>query len=379
MTDTVAQGTGAAVEPGGESAAITWQGSPWSLAGLGLFNFLLGLVTFGIYSFWGRTEVRRRIWSSVRLNGEPFEYTGTGKELFIGFLVVFAVLLLPVTLFGFALYILAGPLIAITAIYIIAYVVFPYLFGVAIYRARRYRLSRTRWRGIRGALVGNDWTWGWGYFWTAVVSILAGGWLQPWRTNYLYRNMTKDTRFGDRAFSYKGRAGPLYPPFALAWVGGIIAMIGMIGGIMGYLYLAGKLPIPDGEGGVTQPPPTTLVDNMVFVLIVMAMAVFFSLFVGWYHARVANVLTGGTTYEGLRFKADVKGGGMIWLLISNYLMTALSLGILKPVADARYAKFLIDRTTIEGTVDFAAIAQSQAALDKRGEGLASAFELDAIG
>ena len=77
-----------AIRPQGRGMAlpVTWVGSPWSLAGLSFLNFFLTIVTLGTYGFWGRTEVRKRIWSSVRLAGEPLEYTGTGKELFLGFL-----------------------------------------------------------------------------------------------------------------------------------------------------------------------------------------------------------------------------------------------------------------------------------------------------
>ena len=93
---------------GGEPIDVTWRGSPWSLTGLSFLNFLLSVVTLGIYSFWGKTEVRKRIWSSVRLNGEPLVYTGTGKELFLGFLIIFGVFLLPAFAILVALQLMLG-------------------------------------------------------------------------------------------------------------------------------------------------------------------------------------------------------------------------------------------------------------------------------
>lgn len=367
-----------AAPPPGEPIEISWQGSPWSLAGLGLFNFALTLITLGVYSFWGRTEVRKRLWNMVRINGEPLEYTGTGKELFLGFIVVFLVVLLPLILAAVGAQILLGPVIGLL-VTLSAYIIIGYLFGVGIYRARRYRLSRTRWRGIRGTLVGSDWGYAWGYFWTGLLSGFTGGWMHPWRTNYLYRRMTNEMRFGDRPFSYDGKAGPLYPPFALAWVGGIIAYLGIFGGIFGYMYARGMMPLPREDGSMAEPVPPGIVDNIAMMAIVVAMVLLFSLFAGWYFARVQNVLSRGTTYEGLRFSASVKGPGMIWMFISNYLLTLLTLGILKPVADARNMRYLVERLRADGTVDLAAVAQSQAAMEQRGEGLATAFDLDAIG
>ena len=73
-----------------------------SMLGLSLRNGLLNLVTLTLYRFWGKTKVRARIWSSIYLNGEPLEYTGRGKELFLGFLFAAAVVGLPflVAVFG---------------------------------------------------------------------------------------------------------------------------------------------------------------------------------------------------------------------------------------------------------------------------------------
>jgi hypothetical protein len=54
------------------------------------------------------------------------------------------------------------------------------------------------------------------------------------------------------------------------------------------------------------------------------------------------------------------------------------LGILSPVAQARALKYFVDRMSIQGTIDFARITQSQAALGRGGEGLAQAFDVDAF-
>src|SRR4029078_10526399 len=89
------------------------------------------------------------------MDGEPLEYRGTGGELFRGFLIVFFLILLPMGLAGFA----SSLFFDVTgqAIYNLAFwgVLFP-LSGIGVHRARRYRLSRTRWRGIRGGLSGRS-------------------------------------------------------------------------------------------------------------------------------------------------------------------------------------------------------------------------------
>src|SRR5271165_5997167 len=53
---------------------------------------VLLMFTLGIYRFWLTTDIRRYLWSSTEIAAESFEYTGTARELLIGFLIAIAVL-----------------------------------------------------------------------------------------------------------------------------------------------------------------------------------------------------------------------------------------------------------------------------------------------
>ena len=53
---------------------------------------VLLLVTLGIYRFWLATDVRRFLWANTEIAGERLEYTGTARELLIGFLIAIAML-----------------------------------------------------------------------------------------------------------------------------------------------------------------------------------------------------------------------------------------------------------------------------------------------
>src|SRR6201996_690418 len=52
----------------------------------------LELVTIGFYRFWLATDMRRHLWSHTSAEGDAPEYTGTAKELLIGFLFALAIL-----------------------------------------------------------------------------------------------------------------------------------------------------------------------------------------------------------------------------------------------------------------------------------------------
>src|SRR4051812_6107878 len=87
-----------AVTARGERPLVTMR--PGALFKICYLNLLLTVVTLAIYRFWAKTRLRRYVWRHVAVGGESFEYTGTGKELLIGFLKALLVLFPPLVLLG---------------------------------------------------------------------------------------------------------------------------------------------------------------------------------------------------------------------------------------------------------------------------------------
>ena len=175
-----------------------------------LVNALLGLVTLGIYRFWARTRLRQFFWNSIEIDGDLLEYTGRGLELFIGFLIVVAVLV-PL----FIGYSVLSTFLQATAPEIFMAVNFLYFIAIfwltryAFFRARRYRLARTVWRGIRGGQDGSAAGYAWLWFGYAVLSVITLGWAVPWMTAELQKYEVEHARFGVENFRYDGTGSQL--------------------------------------------------------------------------------------------------------------------------------------------------------------------------
>ncbi|MCB1510760.1 MAG: DUF898 domain-containing protein [Hyphomicrobiaceae bacterium] len=425
MSSTTAPPTGGTVPPSynvhanEERLELSWR-HPKGLWNLSLVNFGLRLITLGIYHFWAKTEVRKRLWSGIRINGEPLTYTGRGLELFLGFLIVAGVVLLPTALLVAGVMIAFGPDSPVYfAVVFALYAVFFFLIGVAVYRAMRYRLARTRWRGIRGSLDGNPMTYGWTYFWTGLLVPLTAGWITPWRSVKLQELMTNNIRFGDRSLKFTAQPGPLYAPFAVMWVGGLFLYFAFFGVIIAIAALKAQSGAP---GGAKAPPTPTEIG-----IIVVAGIIFLLLFMlvsAWYQARLTNHFANNTHFANATFRGNVTAGGLIWLTISNLLILAggallvcavvaivvlpfigldpqqlarvesrsalqvvatlvpllilLSFGLLMPVVQARALRYVIEHLSIEGTAPLADIIQASGSDVRFGEGLAEAFDVDAI-
>src|SRR5436190_2117848 len=156
------------------------------------------------------------------------------------------------------------------------------LSGIGIHRARRYRLSRTRWRGIRAGLSGRSRGFAWTYLWTMLLVPVTLGWILPWRAVRLQRALFNETSFGDNGFTFTGVAGPLYRRFWLVWISGLVLVIAAsvaIGGIIGF-----DMPRP---GGGT--PTINAIGGgkiAAVVAVVLGALLIYAMIRAWYSARM---------------------------------------------------------------------------------------------
>jgi len=182
----------------------------------------LELVTLGFYRFWLATDIRRHLWSNTAIDGDAAEYTGRGKELLIGFLFAMAILV-PIYLAYFLISVEAERLKGFASIPL---VVAFYAFGqFAIYRARRYRLTRTVWRGVRFWMDGSGWAYSGRSMLWALLSIVTLGLAWPWRDAALERYKMQHSHYGALQGSFEGRGWELFKRAWWLWLCAPFALV----------------------------------------------------------------------------------------------------------------------------------------------------------
>lgn len=203
-----------------------------------LITAIFAVLTLGIYRFWAKTRIRKYIWSSVTGDDDSFEYTGTGLEKFLGFLVATVILavylgIVQMALFFFGLNMFTSPETAaqevtqVLSIYITLLAVVQ-LTLFAQYRARRYRMSRTRWRGIRFGMENGAWAYAFramGYY---VLVVLTFGLLNPLATFKLEKFMADRTWFGDAKFVQSGKWTDLYRGMKHVFIGLALFVVAVV-------------------------------------------------------------------------------------------------------------------------------------------------------
>jgi uncharacterized membrane protein YjgN (DUF898 family) len=392
--------------PASQSSPMSFSGQGREFLRLLITGSLFQIPTFGFYRFWLITKLRRHLWANTQIEGEAFEYTGTAKELLIGFLAALAVLVplyLAYAILGVVLeeqYAFASvPLVVI--MYVLAH------FGS--YRARKYRASRTVFRGIRFWMKGS----GWPYAFMAVLwdlaTVLTLGLALPWAMASLEGYRMRNTYFGSIQGDFAGTGWSLFKRGWWVWALGLI-------GLVGFALLAIVLnTLPGGSGETALQVIPFLLILIGLALLPLAMAIvtrwhidglrfgdvtvasnfragtYFGLFFKLIFSSLGFLLAFGlvTGLLGFLFATVFKGvmtaaEGFSWISVSagllvaiGYLIALLGLGVLQRYFLGRGLwAAIVTSTAITNlqSIDAAVAAGEPASV--LGEGLADALDFN---
>lgn len=352
-----------------------YQGRFGDVMGIVVANTLLGIITLGIYRFWGKTRLRRYLWSRVSLTGEPFEYTGTAKELFIGFVIVM-IILGPLFLLGVAASLWPTQVWLLAVSQIVPLVVVVVLVPIALFRARRYRLSRTLWRGVRFGQTGRSLPYcGRVVLWSALQALTLGI-LTPLKRTALQRYRTRHTWYGNARFSFDGRGRDLLWRWLLAWL-----LLPFTLFISYAWYRAAELRYFARRTGVAGLSFEMSIKGRSFVGYYLLYMLLLSPVLLIVYALIAGFSIGGSFGEPTPpqdFAAALTSGQQIALYASAFVAYLVSNAINTLVWTHNILGLLCRNTVVGGALDFAAIRQSDLDAPKHAEGLADIFDVGGL-
>ena len=227
-----------------------FHGTDRAFFGLLLRGAFFLLLTLGIYRFWLATDVRRFLWGNTEIAGDGLEYTGTAWELLIGFLMAI-VLLLPIN-GAFFLATFVPWLLPFSGL--LAFVLLAWLGQFAVYRARRYRLTRTVFRGVRMHQTGSAWRYAIRSILWWILTLATAGLAYPWAQANLERYKMRHTHYGNLTGRFAGSGTRLFFRGFLLWlivigpfVAGVVVAIATIDWMALVTVLVGSSSIPSWD------------------------------------------------------------------------------------------------------------------------------------
>jgi uncharacterized membrane protein YjgN (DUF898 family) len=302
---------------------ISFHGQGGSLFGIQIVNIFLTLMTLGIYYFWGKVRSRRYLLSQTELEGDRFAYTGNGKELLVGFLRAVLLFGVPYAMLYFLPELLdMGKSVQILGKLLATGVIMLFI-PVAIVNTRRYRLSRTSWRGISFSFRGPAGEFLKLFLKGMLVTVITIGAYYPIFAIRRQTFFVSHSCIGDQQFRFDGQ----------------------IWGLSGS-FLAAFLLTPFTLG--------------------------LSWF--WFFAKKQNYFWDHTSIKAARFRSTVTGKGLLGLHLGNLLLLVLTLGLSWPWVVVRSIRYTLNNLTLEGPLNLEEIKQEAQDASAVGEGLAAILD-----
>jgi uncharacterized membrane protein YjgN (DUF898 family) len=339
---------------------------------IALSNLLLTIVTLGIYRFWAKARERRYLWSHTRFIDDRLEWTGTGTEMFVGFLVALA-LFTPLAVllrFGAQAMVLQGRPGAAGLLSGLLYVFLMFAFGFARFRALRYRLSRSYWHGIRGGSNDPGYRYGASATWRTMVGWAALALLVPWSMARLWNERWSAMSFGPFRFRAEVRAGPLMGRWIALLVSPLLVVAAV--SVAGFGIAAAVF------GGIDGSPGTLIAAIVAGVLALFGIYFLIGLIGLFYYAAFQRAAIGSLSLGGLDFRFDARSRDWLLLFLGDTALVIGTLGLGICFLGYRHWSFLIRHLGAVGEVDLSEVTQSATRAPREAEGFADAFDLGAI-
>jgi uncharacterized membrane protein YjgN (DUF898 family) len=314
-----------------KSYQISFSGTGGSLFSIQIVNLLLMIVTLGLYYPWAKARTLQFLYSTTQFEESPFQFHGTGKEMFKGFIkaiaIIIAIYAIPLSILYFLEYESAAG-IAILFLYAGIIAIVP----LAIHGSYRYRMSRTTWRGIRLGYRGDRGELMRLFYRDLFLTIITLGIYSAWLTVHLRSYVLSNIRFGDARFKWDGEGHNFF------WLN-----------IQGYLFT------------------------------VFTLGIYFF----WWQRSLFNYYVNNLVIEKgenrIAFISTATGAGFAGLMIVNLLIVIFTFGLGVPWAITRTLNFAFANVEMEGDIDMDEIVQTeQEYKDATGEDVADFFDFDFV-
>ncbi len=307
---------------------VQFTGTAKEYFGIWIVNILLSIVTLGVYSAWAKVRRKRYFNGNTWIAGHNFEYHANPVSILKGRIIVF-VLFVAYNITANLAPEVAGILTLLLAI------VLPWL----INKGLSFNARMTSYRNIRFGFEGN--------YWKALLSLvilpfvgfLSLGLLLPIATQQQAKYIYSNHSFGDAKFKTYIALKPLYKALLMAGLLLAVSLLligGIIAGTTGILAMIQTID----ENTFSDPGEFILFLPFIFIFYLGIIFTFILPYI-YYSVRSFNLAINHLTLDGKhKFGSNVKVAEYAWILVSNLIVTLLTLGLMAPWAHVRKMKYL---------------------------------------
>jgi uncharacterized membrane protein YjgN (DUF898 family) len=321
--------------------------------GIWFVNLLLGIVTLGIYSAWGKVRTQRYFYGNTRLAGATFDYLASPISILKGRLIAYAVIIALGLSLQFA-----------PVLYFVLAACIGLMMPALICWSLRFRARNSAWRGLTFRFDESAATAYVPFLLWSIAAYFSLSLLYPSMKVRQHRYVVEGHRFGHKRFAYNGRTGEYVRPY--------LAMLGL--GILGFALLVVAM-IALAASGSGDPQATADAAEAAAWISVPIYAGLLALLV-YGRVRYTNLLWNNASLGPHRFESTLRVRDMLWLYASNGVAIICTIGLAVPWAMVRLARYRASHLAVVASGDLGEFfASSEVRHSAVGEELVDALDV----
>lgn len=387
---------------------LHFEGSGFEYFKIWIVNILLIIITLGVYYPWAKVRNQRYFYANTTLESRNFEYHATGKQLFLGYIMAMALLLVLSIVQNIS------PLGAVGTFLLLSLIIPWIIWRSLMFTIRMSSFSNVRFRfvgSLKGAYVNfmllpgalflclygapglaflllftlpDSIGIGLGVLILAYAStftalaLYLGALIKNKNTSYVVNGY----RFGQGQFNTTLEthkfAKILIKTIGIGFLMLIsiviftVIMMALTGG------LAGLLSLVSGDSEAIKVLFSGPNINRGLGLSYIAVLLSSFIVVAYFQAHVRQYVFDNTLLnENVSFSSSLTTRALAWLMISNFVLLVMTLGLATPWAKVRRAQLILKNTLVDVESGFDGfITQQQEQQSALGEQVGDAFDID---
>jgi uncharacterized membrane protein YjgN (DUF898 family) len=273
-----------------------------------LKNMVLTFLSLGLYYPWAKVEILKYHYQNTQLEDSRFQFTGTGKEVFRGFIKVYALI---VIIYALLIYAASSQNETLVGISLLAfYVIILCMIPLAIHGAMRYRSSRSVYSGIHFKYTGERMVFFKMFFKEFFFTIVSFGIYSAWMQVNIRKYIFENLHYGNVNFKFIGEGFDLF-------------ILNLKGIFLTYLTLG--------------------------------------IYFFWYQKNLIKFMVDNTKLMQNTTESSLDiamtGGELFKLIFVNLLIVMFTFGLGAPIATIRTMNFVFEKLKLNGPVDLNNVIQ----------------------
>jgi uncharacterized membrane protein YjgN (DUF898 family) len=322
-----------------------------------IVNVMLSVVTLGIYSAWAKVRRLQYFYRHTRISSTSFDYHGKPLALLKG-------RILASCLFGG--YYAASAISPAAGV--VAFAMLAALLPWLLARSLRFRLYNSSYRGLRFHFHGSTAEAYRVFLAMPALAIVSLFTLAPFAHHRLKRFQHANAAYGQTRFAFDAPVGAFYKSYLV--IGGCVCLYILAGVLILLRVFAPSDPVGEEQFDLSG---QSLFVGLVLVMYVLGVSIFWSLMT----VQIRNLVWRHTSLGPHRFMSTLELHKLLGIIVTNMLGIVFTLGLFKPYAQIRLAKYVIGELSLvsSGTLD-EFVAGSQPETTALGEEAAELLDVD---